>query len=236
MKTMMRNTICISTLAALLLAVTSCKKDDNNVTKTNYEDGVSTVIYDLAGDTDASVADGVEGKQRRPFKSFYFKLGTKLQSWDSTAANRQSNSWDLAFTDVYNALVYVNDGSNVNGPGYGGAGKGLITVIDSPYTKVTVAPSATEMGENNLKFVGWDGYPQAYNAGWYFYSLNTHLAIPIKNRTFVLLTAEGKYAKLELINVYQGNPPAVTDLYWPAPYFTFRYFVQEDGSRNLKTP
>lgn len=218
-------------MMALILLLSSCKKEDNNVAKTNYEDGVSTVIKDLAGDTEASVADGVEGKERRPFKTFYFKLGTKLQSWDSSAANRKSNSWDLAFTEVYNALVYVNNGS-VAGPGFGGPGKGTIIAIDSPYSAVTVAPDT----ESNLNFVGWDGYPQTYNTGWYFYSLSTHLAIPIRNRTFVLRTAEGKYAKLELINVYQGNPPAVTDLYWPAPYFTFRYFVQEDGSRNLKTP
>jgi hypothetical protein len=232
----MRYTIHICLLTLTLLTTASCKKDENNDTKTNYEDGVSTVIYDLAGDTEASVADGVEGKERRPFKSFYFKLRSKLQSWDSSAANRRSASWDIAFTDVYNALVYVNDGSNPNGPGYGGPGKGLIVAVDSPYSKVTVAPSAEEMKENNLKFTGWDGYPQIYNTGWYFYSLTTHLAIPIRNRTFVIMTAEGKYAKLELINVYQGNPPAVTDLYWPAPYFTFRYYVQEDGSRNLKTP
>jgi hypothetical protein len=218
-------------LAFILLLFISCKKDDNNIARTNYEDGVSTVIYDLAGDTEASVADGVEGKERRPFKSFYFKLETKLQSWDSSAANRKSNSWDLAFTDVYNALVYVNNGS-VAGPGYGGTGTGMIMAVDSPYSSVTMAPAEG----NSLHFVGWDGYPQAYNTGWYFYSLSTHLAVPIRNRTFVLRTAEGKYAKLELINVYQGNPPAVTDLYWPAPYFTFRYYVQEDGSRNLKTP
>jgi hypothetical protein len=213
-------------LILTLLLFVSCKKDDNNTVKTNYEDGVSTVIYDLAGDTDASVADGVEGKERRPFKSFYFKLNTKLQSWDSSEANRKSNNWDLAFTEVYNALIYVNNGSTT-----GGEGKGTIVAIDSPYSAVTTAPEA-----GNLSFVGWDGYPQAYNTGWYFYSLSTHLAIPIRNRTFVLRTAEGKFAKLELINVYQGNPPTVTDLYWPAPYFTFRYYVQEDGSRNLRTP
>ncbi|WP_232538868.1 HmuY family protein [Chitinophaga tropicalis] len=220
----------------LLMCLLSCKKDENNDTKTNYEDGVSTVVYDLAGDTKASVADGVEGKERRPFNSFFFRLSAKLQSWDSSAANKQSNSWDLAFTGVYNAMVYVNNGADAVSPGYGGNGKGLIIAVDSPYSKVTVAPAPEDMETNNLKFVGWDGYPQAYNTGWFFYSLSTHLAIPIKNRTFIIRTAEGKYAKLELLNVYQGNPPAVTDLHWPAPYFTFRYYVQEDGSRNLRTP
>ena len=222
-------------LLAIMLLSIACKKDDNNVAKPNYEDGVSTVIYDLAGDTEASVANGVEGKEQRPFKSFYFKLSTKTQSWDSSNTFKKSNNWDLAFTDIYNALVYVNNGTT-EGPGYGGPGKGLIIAVDSPYSKVTTAPNEATMTTNNLRFAGWDGYPQPANTGWYFYSLNTHLAIPIKNRTFIIRTAEGKYAKLELINVYQGNPPTVTDLYWPAPYFTFRYYVQEDGSQNLKTP
>lgn len=222
-------------LVIMMMLTMACKKDDNNVTKPSYEDGVSTVIYDLAGDTEASVADGIEGKEKRPFKSFYFKLSGKLQSWDSSDAFRQSGNWDLAFTDIYNALVYVNNGT-AEGPGKGGSGKGLIIGVDSAYSKVTTAPDAATMASGNLRFAGWDGYPQPYNTGWYFYSLNTHLAVPIKNRTFIIRTADGKFAKLELINVYQGNPPAVTDLLWPAPYFTFRYYVQEDGSRNLKTP
>lgn len=222
-------------LAAIMMLTIACKKDDNNVTKLDYEDGVSTVIYDLAGDTEASVADGIEGKEKRPFRSFYFKLSGKQQSWDSSDAFKQSSNWDLAFTDIYNALVYVNNGT-ADGPGKGGSGKGLIIGVDSAYSKVTTAPDSATMAQGNLRFAGWDGYPQPYNMGWYFYSLNTHLAVPIKNRTFIIRTADGKYAKLELINVYQGNPPAVTDLLWPAPYFTFRYYVQEDGSRNLKTP
>ena len=48
-------------------------------------------------------------------------------------------------------------------------------------------------------------------------------------------TANGKYAKLELVSMYKGAPAVVTNLYWPAPYFTFRYYVQQDGSRNLAT-
>ena len=97
---------------------------------------------------------------------------------------------------------------------------------------MTTAPSAAEFDAADMTKIGWDA---GNGQGWFFYSLDNHIAVPIKNRTFVLRTAEGKYAKLELLNVYKGNPPIVTDLYWPAPYFTFRYFVQADGSGNLKT-
>lgn len=223
-------------LLALVAGMVSCKKDDNSAPGRSYEDGKSTVIYDMAGDTRASVGDGIDGKEKRPFTSFLFSLKTGRQSWDTTAANLRSNSWDLAFTDLYNSLLIVNNGTKTKSPGRGGNGQGAIVLVDKPYASVTVAPDDEYFSTNDLVSIGWDGYPQPTNKGWYFYSLTTHLARAIPNRTFVLRTAEGKYAKLELISMYKGNPPAVTDLLWPAPYFTIRYFLQEDGSRNLNTP
>ena len=94
------------------------------------------------------------------------------------------------------------------------------------------APADEAFISGGVPGVGWDngnGY------GWYFYSLNNHICVPVKNRTFILKTATGKYAKLALLNIYKGNPPVVTDLFWPAPYLSFKFFVQENGSRDLKT-
>lgn len=73
------------------------------------------------------------------------------------------------------------------------------------------------------------------SAGWYTNDLNTHIMKEIKNRTYIIKLNSGKYAKLEMVSIDKGNPPTFTDLYWPSPYLTFRYFVQEDGSKNLKT-
>lgn len=227
----MRNTTLIAAIMVMGSIFTACNKKED---RPDLEDGKSTVINDLEGDIGASMADGIDGKVKRPFKDWYFNFKKKEKITD-TVGNARTLNWDIGFTGVYNSMVVINNGTDMKSPGYGGPGKGMIVSVNLPYKLVEEAPSAEVMKKNNLSFVGWDKYPQPYNAGWYFYDLKTHISIPVKNRTFILLTAEGKYAKLELLNIYKGNPAVVSDLHWPAPYFTFRYFVQEDGSRNLKT-
>ncbi|MNX47280.1 hypothetical protein D3C86_778310 [compost metagenome] len=107
-----------------------------------------------------------------------------------------------------------------------------MVVVNQAYDAVKTAPSDDEFVKNGVNEVGWD---PGNGDGWYFYELNTHIAVPVKNRTYVLKTADGQYAKLQLISMYKGAPATVSDLNWPAPYFTFRYYVQQDGSRNLST-
>lgn len=222
-------------MLALACASLSCSKEE---VAPVLEDGKSSVIQDLAGDTGASVGDGVDGKEKRPFRTFLYSLTDKKQIWLNNAADSarymKTTDWDIAFTDIYNSIVYVNSGSIDKSPGFGGTAKGAIIKLDKAYDEVDAVPADANF-DNNQGFVGWQGWPQTYNYGWYNYSLTTHLAVPIKGRTFILKTASGNYAKLELINVYQGNPPVVTNLHWPAPYLTFRFFVQQDGSTNLKT-
>lgn len=212
----------------------ACKKETPEV---SLEDGKSSVIYDLSGDTGASMGDGVDGKEKRPFYTFLFRFSDKHQIWLKTAADSatylKTASWDISFSGVYNSLVSCNSGTMIASPGYGGPGQSTgLVMIDKPYQQVTAAPSEEVFNNQAYSGAGWDN---GNGFGWFFYTLSNHIAIPIKNRTFILKTAAGKFAKLEIINVYQGNPPAVTDLHWPAPYFTFRYFVQQDGSRNLST-
>ena len=219
----------------LSLFLFSCTKKEETP---ELEDNKSTVIRDLAGDTGASVGEGADGKTQRDFRTFLFNFKDKKQIWlnnaEDSAKYLKTKDWDLAFTYIYNSIVYVNNGQDNENPGFEGPGLGSITYVEKPYNEVIAVPEDANFN-NHQSFVGWDGWPQGYNFGWYFYQMTTHIARPIKNRTFILKTAEGKYAKLELINVYQGNPPVVTDLHWPAPYLTFRYYVQEDGSKNLNT-
>lgn len=223
----------IAMLGIALLA--ACKKDD---VQPSLEDGKSSVIRDLAGDTLATMGDPPPGsnKERRPFHLFTFRLSDKKQQFVRDAADSarflNNADWDIAFTKEYNSLVTVNSGTVPGNPGYGGPGKGALLVIDKYYGQVTEAPSDVEFNANGRSSVGWDA---GNGDGWYFYSLQNHICVPIKGRTYVIRTAAGKYAKLELVNVYLGNPPQVTDLFWPAPYLTFRYYVAEDGSRNLST-
>ncbi|WEA01514.1 HmuY family protein [Mucilaginibacter sp. SJ] len=203
---------------AVVTALSSCTKEQ---VKPQLQDGSSTVVTDLPGDVGSTINTG--------FKTFYFSFSTNSKV-DSTA--RQSTLWDLSFGREYNSYIGINNGTNAGSYGFGGAGKGALIVVNQAYDLVKEAPSDADFTGKGVTSVGWD---PGNGLGWYFYDLKTHIAVPIKGRTFVLRTAEGKYAKLELVSMYKGAPAVVTDLNWPSPYFTFRYYVQQDGSRNLST-
>ena len=225
--------------AAILLLVfvlSSCGKDED--WRPYYEDGKSTVIYDLAGDTDASMGDGADGKEKRGFYTFLFRLKDKRQIWLKNANDSaqwiKTSNWDLAFTGPYNSELFLNNAFHEFNPGYGGeAERTAAILLLQPYETVLEAPSDEEFDASDLNKIGWASTESSY--GWFRYSLQTHIMQALPNRTYVLRLPDGKYAKLQLMNAYKGNPEAVTNMNWPAPYYTFRYYVQEDGSRNLNT-
>lgn len=223
-------------IGCFLLLLVSCGKDED--WRPFYEDGKSTVIYDLAGDTDASMGDRAEGKEKRNFSIFLFRFKDKRQIWIKNAHDSaqwfQTKDWDIAFTGPYNSEIYVNNAYHELNPGYGGeADKTAVVLIRQPYEAVTVAPSDSEFDASDVHKIGWASSESSY--GWFRYSLQTHIMQALPNRTYVIRLPDGKYAKLQLINAYKGNPEAVTNMNWPAPYYTFRYYVQEDGSRNIDT-
>lgn len=212
---------------------TACSKDE---VKPDAQDTKSTYVYDMPGDTLASMGEGVDGKEHRPFYSITYSFSTGqihvVKTAEDSLQYMKNGEWDIAFTKEYNSYVVVNNGAIAGTPGFGGTGTGMMVILEKKYDDVNEAPDDAAFEQDGLAGVGWDN---GNGLGWYFYSLNNHICVPVKNRTFVLRTATGKYAKLELLNIYKGNPPVVTDLFWPAPYLTFRYYVQPDGSRNLQT-
>jgi hypothetical protein len=204
----------------LFITLSSCTKEE---VKPVLQDGKSIVVNDLPGDLENTVGSG------KPFTPFYFSLA-KNGKVDST--QRKTAAWDIAFAKEYNSYVSINNGSDGSSLGAGGPGVGALIAVNQAYENVTTAPSDEEFSNNGITAAGWDS---GNGNGWYFYDIKTHLAVPIKNRTYILRTAGGKYAKLQLVSMYKGAPAVVTDLNWPAPYFTFRYYLQQDGSRNLAT-
>lgn len=220
------------------IAFTACKKEETGTTA--VDDGKSTVIRDLAGDTNGSVGDPGDGKTKIGFDTFLFKLSTQKQIWLRNAADSakwfKTNEWDLAFTGPYNSEIFLNNAAYTANPGYqGSASRSAVILVKQAYENVTTAPSESEFNNANVRNTKIGVYSSADENGWYNYDLSTHLLKRIPNQTYVLRLPDGKYAKLEIISVYKGNPPVVTQLYWPAPYFTFRYFIQQDGSNNLNT-
>lgn len=226
-------------LLVIPFAFTACKKKEENPSN-GLDDGKSTVIRDLAGDTNGSVGDTGDGKIKKGFDVFLFHLADQKQIWLHSAADSakwlQTNEWDLAFTGPYNSEIYLNNAIYTDNPGYQGkAPKTAVILVKQAYENVSTAPSESEFNNANVRNTKIGLFSSADDNGWYNYELTTHLLKRIPNKTYVLRLPDGRYAKLEIISVYKGNPPVVTQLYWPAPYFTFRYFIQQDGSGNLNT-
>lgn len=224
-------------MVLLLLSFTACSDNDED-TVASLEDGKSTVISDLAGDTGASMGDGTDGKEQRGFHTFLFRFSDQKQIWLLTQADSlqhmKTNDWDIAFTGPYNSEVFVNNANYQYNPGFEGPAENTaVVLLNESYENVGEAPSDADFDAGEITKIGWASSESS--AGWFYYSLSTHIMQAIPNRTYAIRLPDGKYAKLQLINAYKGNPPAVTDLNWPAPYFTFRYYVQKDGSKNLNT-
>ncbi|WP_293787859.1 HmuY family protein [uncultured Pedobacter sp.] len=223
-------------LLLLAGAFSSCKKDEPNQNAI-LQDGKSIVVTDLAGDTQAAMGNGSPGKEVRTFHTFLFRLRDQRQIWIRNAADTaqwlKTKDWDLAFTGPYNSEVYVNDKDYQYNPGFGGVGKSAVVMLEQSYDTVNQAPPDEAFNSSEITKIGWAS--SASSKGWFFYSLNSHIMQSIPNRTYAMRLPDGRYAKLQLINAYKGNPPSVTDLNWPAPYYTFRYYVQQDGSKNLQT-
>lgn len=154
---------------------------------------------------------------------------------DLPEAQQKSAEWDIAFTEVYNSYITVNNGEVEDSPGYGGPGQGKLIVLDALFDELNEAPSEAEFDAfmEEQTSTGWEDFPPG-DKGWFFYSLQSHIMSAIAGVTIVVKTADGKYAKIEMGSLYLGSPDNPT-VNTPAPYFTFRYYLQEDGTRNLAT-
>lgn len=70
---------------------------------------------------------------------------------------------------------------------------------------------------------------------WYDYAgAPSHLITPKNGNVIVIKTRDGKYAKLQILSYYKNNPPTPNGLTDTARFYTFRYFLQADGTTSLK--
>lgn len=151
---------------------------------------------------------------------FNFENGIVASSLSST------KSWDIALSGT---AILTNGGSS--GPGEGGA-----QIVSGTFESITEAPeSGYEVDtEANPAIKGSDG--------WYTYTGDApsgpkHAVITVPGRVIVLRTAEGNYAKMEILSYYEGNPNTTTEEFEnlatrpTSRFYTFRYVVQPNGSR-----
>jgi hypothetical protein len=190
------------------------------------------------------------GKEAGLYSIFLFRFRDGWQQIIRDAADStrylKTTDWDLAFTGDLNSTVWLNNGRSRYGPATGSPiTKSSVIMYEYGYDFMNEAPE-DEFFDNrpadNMQISYTSQYGPGVNA-WYEYGA-TFIAKPFPYRAYYLRLqridpqtgqSSYRYGKLQLISPYKGAPEVLTDRFWPAPYLTFRYFIQEDGSRNLKT-
>ena len=172
---------------------------------------VSITIEDLHAPQEGGMGQPISG----PFTKFDFDTGMETDS---------ETDWDIAFraTDII-----VNGGSSmgtIDEPtrnGDGGAYIAMGTMAD--VTEVDVSMFFQD-SENGYAIMSGSGN------GWYTYTgPPTFLVTPTAGRILVFKTADGKFAKVEILSYYQGapdSPDAFTD---QSRYYTFNYVYQPNS-------
>lgn len=198
-------------LSIAILILTACSEKNNPKIEPIGSNSSVFEAKDIPADVDR--------KNKRTF--FSLRENKIVVSEDSN-----SLKWDIAFMG---ANIYVNGGTS--GPGNGAAK--IVNGIFDEISETTKEGFSTDNGASLA-------VPSGSGNGWYDYTGSTrtpnHVLLPIAGKVLIFRTADGKYAKMEIVSYYQGNPNAGSATFLnaetrpPARYYTFRYLIQTNGS------
>ncbi len=190
------------------LFIVSCGKDEKN------DPTAPPVSVDLPIRTVANLQADTANTGR--FTFFSLRDSTIVPNSDSATTR-----WDIAFR----ATTIIINGGPIRF-GQGGAvvltGTDFNTLETLPETGWRVDSSATSLA-----------IPVGSGRGWYNYNQQTNIISPIPGVVLGIRTADGRYAKLQILSYYLNAPtnPGPNDR---ARVYTFRYVFQPDGSKRVK--
>lgn len=126
--------------------------------------------------------------------------------------DRSSLYWDIGFKRI----SIISNGGETNPEGMGGIMElkniRFESVIEAPESGYTVDTMISPMDAENPAI-----------KEWYEYSYWTHILKP-KNSVYVIRTADGRYAKMQILKYYCGRLPGC---------YTIKYVYQGNGSRKF---
>lgn len=158
----------------------------------------------------------------------YFNLDTRDTIARADVKAGKTDNWHINFNDIYNSTISVNYGE--------GFENGLIRTLASPFDELDQVPPIPE-GLVKTTSLAVSMVPNGNS--WGEYEMATHILTAYTNKTNVIYLKDGRRVKFQLQNLYRTNPGpgTVKDKYeYPAPFFNFRYFIQQTpGSTNIKT-
>jgi len=215
-------TIFVLILTTLLFA---CKKDDpaslqpdNSSAYSVTNNGNVYTVRNLPADTIIGFLP--TGQPVGAGKYSFFNLATN--TWVSNADSATTN-WDLAFAGT---TIRINN--QTSGPGAGGA-----FVYVGSFDALSAVPGDSVFRTDNHP-VSY-AIPRGSGRAWYTYDGPNNLLSTIPGRVLVIRTANGKYAKVEILNYYKGGiTPTLTATdsvkIFTSRFYSFRYTYQSNGS------
>ena len=195
---------------------TSCKKDDPAPAPLS-----ATTFKNLAADPPTGGYDPNTGQAigvTNKFTLFSFKTGAVVSNADSA-----STQWDIGFRST---TIIVNGGTS--GPGSAGA-----IVQTGVFSDIVTAPNDGYLKDDKTSTTSPYAIKKGSGNGWYSYDPSANVISPIAGRVLLFRTADGKYAKMEILSYYKDAPAAPTSSSVDRNY-TFRYIYQPDGSKKLQ--
>lgn len=198
MKTM--NTFKTIVLATVWIAFASCSSDDDNTTPVQ-----SPVASQLVTNLPAPQTGGQGQPVGGPFTKFDFETGMETTS---------DTNWDIAFRGT---TIAVNGGTvtgTADEPERNG--NAAAAIVTGTFASVTTANGLTFNQDSNESFA----IPTGSDNGWYNYNFQQNLVTPIPGKILVFRTADGHFAKVEILSYYLDQ-----DASNPANgrYYTFNY-------------
>jgi len=148
----------------------------------------------------------VDATSPEQWRHFSFRLGSVIE-------HAGAKEWDLGFRRYQ---IIANGGREFSGEA------GIVDLGTVAFVDVKAVPETGYQPSEG----GTDPRNPAI-ANWYTYGYFTHVLSP-KRHVWAVRTAEGRYAKIELLSYYcpRSEPGCVT----------FRYVYQGDGSRSVDAP
>ena len=198
-------------LAALLLGFSACQKEE----KTPEPEPLEVQrVNDLPADpTSFDPATG-----RPTGGTGLFTLYSLRENRIVPNADSATGQWDIGFRGT---TIIVNGGAIRSGQGGAYVHTGTFEELNNVPED---APFRQDNSTSDLAI------PSRSGEGWYNYNAQANLITPIPGRVIVLRTANGQFAKIEILSYYQGAPanPTASDA---SRHYTFRFVYQPEGRR-----
>ena len=135
-----------------------------------------------------------------------------------------TTAWDVGFLRT---TIFVN--SPNKGVGQGGA----FVLRNSIFDEVAEVPADSTFYDESGTI---RAIPTGSGKGWYLYDMTKSEVTPKVGVVLMIRTANGKYAKMEILSYYQGFPNNIPSdvMQRVDKCYSFRYVYQPNGTKSFK--